>query len=333
MAGLLADAPLTGSDPDHQVKCLATELLHRGTVEIAAGIHVHFVAEQIKMSGVGHELDCRHKRKIGDGAIAGGEKNEVAAAACLTGDAFQIVAGTIHEIEARHLHRLGVFDDIIDPDVRIFLAGRADRFQSNVIKAAEIVAPARISFDRVAVPTRALLEAIDGIEKGARRRQVFHIRKNIRLSADEFIGLGKIGAAAVADQFLCHPSDEWISGDTGESIRAAALQPHAKLLQRLRGTWKLIHRLEPGTNDLLALIESGQKISADGPELMEDMNERVIMSKHEFAEARVIDKLNAQINGQHGSDVRMSHESGERSQDEVDIVWLEFTGPFRVGDR
>jgi len=122
--------------------------------------------------------------------------------------------------------------------------------------------------------------------------------KNVGLGTDEFVGFGQVRAAAVTDQFPCHPSDKWISRYAGESIRAAALPvPTRSCFKRLRGALKLISLPAARNGMIFSPASRAGRNCAQGPELVQDVIERIGMSEQEFSKARVVDKLNAQING------------------------------------
>jgi hypothetical protein len=78
----------------------------------------------------------------GDRAAAGGEGDEVAAAGDLAGHGGRVVAGRVHEDEARLRHLLGIFVDGVERH-RAALGDGAERLFQNGGEAAGLVAEAR----------------------------------------------------------------------------------------------------------------------------------------------------------------------------------------------
>ena len=71
---------------------------------------------------------------------------------------------------------------------------------------------------------RVALEALDLLQELPCGRGIADVPEHVGLRADELVGLGQIGGAAVADDFLRDPAGKGVAGDTGEGIRAPALK-------------------------------------------------------------------------------------------------------------
>ena len=110
VAGALAHRALARGHAHAQLEGLAPELVERHPVEVAPGVHVHLVREQLVAPGRGHDLQGGHEGEVRDRAVARGEEDEVAARGHLAGDALQVVARRVHEVVAGLGHRLGVVD-------------------------------------------------------------------------------------------------------------------------------------------------------------------------------------------------------------------------------
>src|SRR5439155_25559652 len=135
--------------------------------------------------------------------------------------------------------------DLVHANVGIFFAGCAERLQGDVVQTAKIVAPAGVAFAGRAVPASPFLETLDRVESRVGSRKVSDLGENVRLSADEFIGFGEIGAAAVANEFFGDAADEGIARDAGKRVRTAALQADAEMFERLSRAAEGIHLVEP----------------------------------------------------------------------------------------
>ena len=154
VAGALSDRPLARGGPERPLEGLAAELFHRGAVEVGAGVHVHVLGEQLVAARGGDELYRRDEGEVGDRAVAGGEEDHVRARGDLSGDALQVVAGAVHEVEAALVHPLGVLDHAVDPHVGVLLHRGADGLDGDVVEPAVVVAPRRVVLGRVTVPAR-----------------------------------------------------------------------------------------------------------------------------------------------------------------------------------
>src|SRR5687767_8808915 len=165
MPGALADTARARGDFHRVVEGFHAELLHRRAVEVAPGIYVHVLRQQVPAPGGGDELDGRHERKIRDGAVTGREEDQVATRSDLAGDAFEIVARAVHEVVAGLGHALAVVDHVVETHIRVLLARRADRLDRDVVKTAKLVAAGRVTLRAVAVPGDTLLEDLDLLQE------------------------------------------------------------------------------------------------------------------------------------------------------------------------
>ena len=91
------------------------------------------------------DLDRRHKGKIGDGSVTSDKENGIAAAGHLPGNAFQVIARTVHKVETSLFERLAVLNGVVQAHVWIALARRANGLERDIVQAAKFVAPGGIA--------------------------------------------------------------------------------------------------------------------------------------------------------------------------------------------
>ena len=244
VAGVFALGLLAGGGGDQGLKRIGCDGLHRLAVEIAAGVDVHFVDQQLVPARGRRDLQRGHERKVGDRAVAGDEEDQVAARADLAGDAFEVVARAVHEREARVgevAQRLRVVDDRVEARARVLLVDGAERFERDVVEAAEPVAGGRIALGGEPVPRELRAEAVDLADERAGGGEVADVAEQVVLGAHGFVGLGQDAGAAVADGLVHERAGEGISGYAGECIGATALQGDTQPAQRLRGAGQRGH--------------------------------------------------------------------------------------------
>ena len=335
VACVLALCPAARCGREREREGLRRKRVHRLAVEVAPGIDVHLVDEQLVPPRGRRDLERGHERKIRDRAVARDEEDQVAAGCDLAGDAFEIVAGTVHENETGRgdvAQRLGVFDDRVEPCARILFMHRADGFQRDVVEAAELVSAARVALGSDAVPREIRPESFDGTEKCVRCREVAHIAQDVSLRAHDLVGLGEHAGAAVPDDFVDDAARERISRDAGECVRAAALERDAKFAHRLiraplRGNFR-----QPAAHDARALGETGGKSATQREKFMRHVRERVAVLQHECAQPRVRDRLHAVVEREHRADIWMHHEARECAQHFGGIVRLASAAALGVCD-
>ena len=332
MPGLLALRPLARRGRDRQLEGLVGERRHRLAIEVAAGVDVHLVLQQQVTLRRRGDLQRRHEREVGDRSVAGDEQHEVAARRHLAGDALEIVARAVHEIEAGRGERIGVVDDVIDRRPRILLVHRAERLQRDVVEAAQLVAAGRIALRRHAVPGQALLEALDVAQHAARNLDVARVAQHVGLGAGGLVRLAQDAGPAVADQLVHDGAGERVAGHAGEGVRAAALQRDPQPGQRLLGADVGFDGVDPAAHDLLARRQSRGQAAADAEERVPHVVERQPVLAHERLEPRVGDRLDAEIEREDRADVRVDHEAGQRAQHLGGVVRLAGPAALGVGD-
>ena len=84
-------------------------------------------------------VTTRYEGEVGYGAVARGEEDHVCSGGDLPGDALQVVARAVHEVEPALAHPLGVIYDVVDAYVRVFLPRGADGLYGDVVEPAVIV--------------------------------------------------------------------------------------------------------------------------------------------------------------------------------------------------
>ena len=82
---------------------------------------------------------------------------------------------------------------------------------------------------------RVALEALDLLQELPGGGGIADVLEHVGLRADELVGLGQIGGAAVPDDFLRHPAGKGVAGDARERIRAPALKGEAQRTCRFGG--------------------------------------------------------------------------------------------------
>ena len=163
--GPLPHRALPAGDGNGEVQRTRAQLVQRRPVQVFAGVDIHVLLQQVEARGGRHDFDGRHEGEIGDGAVAGDEEDHIAAAGHLPGDAFQVVAGAVHKIEAAAGHELAVFDDVMQRHIGMALGRRAQRLEIDIVKSAEFIAAGGIALGRLPVPADPLFEALDLAEE------------------------------------------------------------------------------------------------------------------------------------------------------------------------
>ena len=232
VAGQLALGALAGGDPQRLVEHLAGQRFHRLAVQIAAGVHVHLARQQLVARCGGDELHRRHEREVGDRAVAGHEEDQVGTGGDLAGDALQIVAGAVHEVQPRFGDRRRVVDHAGQRHVRCLLGRRSDRLQGDVVQAAQLVAPRRVAGCRLPVARGPRLEAFHLLQESGGGGPVLDRRQHVALGADQLVGLRQDGGAAGGDHLARHRAGQRVAGDAGERVGAPALQRDVQRRQR-----------------------------------------------------------------------------------------------------
>ena len=72
-------------------------------------------------------------------------------------------------------------------------------------------------------------ELLDHLEEAARGTNVAHVLQDVGFRADQFIRLGQVGAATVAQDQFRDVAGQCVAGDTREDIRAATLQRNLEM--------------------------------------------------------------------------------------------------------
>ncbi len=315
---------------EQQVKGLGRERLHRLAVEVASGVDVHLVLQQLMPARGGGELERRDEGEIRDRAIPGDEEEEIAPGADLTGDALKVIARAVHEMETGLPHGLGVVDDRLDARARVLLVHRAERLEDDVVQAAELVAGRRIRLGRDPMPREALLERLDFAQQRAGGREVAHIAQDVALAADQLIRLAQIAGAAVADHLVHERARERVAGDARERVGAPALQGDFQGADRGRRARGGIDRAQPAAHQPLALGQTRRERAVEREEGMRDRVERVAVRAHEGLQPRVVHRLGAVVEREDRADIRVHDEAGHRAQNFQRIIGFVGSAPFRV---
>ena len=332
MAGVFALGAAAAGGGEEEFEVFRDEGREVLAVEVAAGIDVHLVDEELVAPRGRGDLEGRHEREVGDGAVAGDEEEQVAAGGDLAGDALEVVARAVHEVEAGLCHRLGVIDHVVDAGAGIFLVRGAEGFEDDVVEAAKFVAGGGIGLGGDAVPREARGEGGNFFEEGTGGRDIARAAEKVGLGADDLVGLAEVARAAVADHLVHEGAGEGIAGYAGKRVGAAALEGDAEGGDRLGGARQGVGGGEPGADDALALGETGGEAAGEGEEMMRDVGERIAAFFHEVAEEGVGDGLDAVVDGEDGGDVRVRHETGETTEDLGGVVGLVGSAALGVRD-
>ena len=332
MAGVFALGAAAAGGGEEEFEVFRDEGREVLAVEVAAGIDVHLVDEELVAPRGRGDLEGRHEREVGDGAVAGDEEEQVAAGGDLAGDALEVVARAVHEVEAGLRHRLGVIDHVVDAGAGIFLVCGAEGFEDDVVEAAKFVAGGGVGLGGDAVPREARGEGGDFFEESAGGRDIARTAEKVGLGADDLVGLAEVARAAVADHLVHEGAGEGIAGYAGKRVGAAALEGDAEGGDRLGGARQGVGGGEPGADDALALGETGGEAAGEGEEMMRDVGEGIAAFFHEVAEEGVGDGLDAVVDGEDGGDVRVRHETGETTEDLGGVVGLVGSAALGVRD-
>ena len=100
----------------------------------------------------------------------------------------------------------------------------ADGFESDVVEPAQFVAAGGIAFCGLAVPGQPFLELGNKVEKGLGGGQIAGVLQEIGLGTNELVGLGEVGASAIADDLFGDGGGQRVAGEAGEGVGAAALE-------------------------------------------------------------------------------------------------------------
>ena len=326
-------AALPGGDGERKLEGLRPQRVHRHAVVVAPCIHVHLVCQQLEAAGGGHELERRHEGEVGDRPVPGDEQDEGGAGRHLACDALQVVAGAVHEIEAARAHGLAIVDDMVEPDLRGLLARRAERLQRDVVEAAKVVPSRGVPFRRGPVVRRVAFEALDLLQEGPCRGGIAHVLQHVGLGADQLVGLGQVGGAAVADDFLRHPAGERVAGDAGERVRAAALQREAERPRRLRRAAGGGDRGQPAFDERGCARDLRLVAALDAEEPVRHMVERVAAALHEAPQVVVAVGAGAVVGRKHGAHIGVHHEPRQHPEHLVQIVGPPGAAAFGMGHR
>ena len=307
-------------------------MIHGTTVLVGAGVHVHVVGQQVEALGSGDDLNRRHERKVGDRAVAGDEENHVAAGGHLARDALQIVTRAVHEIEPGFHHRLAVLDGAIESNGGVSLSCRADRFEYDVVETTKLVAARRVALSGYPVTAGALLKALDHGQEPLCRREVAHIGQDVRFGADELVGLGQVGSAAVTDELTRHPSRQRITGDAGERVGTPALEGELHPAQRYGRAAFLLHVRQPLSDLILGLPPPDLERGIYRHVGMRELLNRIVVLPHVLLQVPVRHLLGAVVDGQHRTDVWMNTESGKRSQQQLSVVGRGVSTALSMGE-
>ena len=273
-----------------------------------------------------------HEREICDRTVASDEEDEVAAGGDLAGDAFEVVAGSDHEIETGRVEGRGVVGDEIESRARVLFVHGTERLDCDVVETAEFVAAGGIVFRRDPVPAKARLKFRDAVHELPRRPKIADAFHDVGFGADRLVDFSEHAGAAVADGFVHDGSGEGIAGYAGEGIGPAALERDAQRGEGLGGAACGGDDWQPAAHDFLALGEGGGETAANREKGVRHIVEGVAAVAQEGGEAGVGDGLDTVVDGEHGADVGMHHETGERAEDLEGVVGFAGTAALGVGD-
>ena len=90
------------------------QLVHRRAIQVGPGIDIEIPRPAIGSAPrVVTILIVGTKGKVGDGAVASDKEDGVTAAGHLPGNAFQVVARTVHKVETSPFERLAVLNGVV----------------------------------------------------------------------------------------------------------------------------------------------------------------------------------------------------------------------------
>ena len=197
----------------------------------------------------------------------------------------------------------------------------------------KVVAPGRIALGRGPVVRRVALEAFDLPEELSGGGGIADVLEHVGFRADELVGLGQVGAAPVADDFLRDPAGKGVAGDAGERIRAAALKGEPQRAGRLGGAARGGDFRQPAFDECDRPRSLLLVAALDTVEGMEHMCERVAAPVHEPLHVVVGVRARTVVDREHRAHVGVHHEPREHSQQVVEIVRASGAAALGVGHR
>ena len=143
---------------------------------------------------------------------------------------------------------------------------------------------------------------------------------------------GEHAGAAVADGLVHDGAGEGITGYAGKRIGPAALERDAQRGKWFGGAALGGYGRQPAAHDFLALGEGGGETAANREKGVRHIVEGVAAVAQEGGEAGVGDGLDTIVDGEHGADVGVHHETGERAEHLEGVVGFAGTAALGVGD-
>ena len=208
----------------------------------------------------------------------------------------------------------------------------AKRLDRDVVETAEFVAAGGIVFGRDAVPAEARLKFRDPVHELPRRAKIADAFHDVGFGADGLVDFREYTGAPVADGLVHDGAGEWITGYAGKGIGPAALERDAQRGKRFGGAALGGYDRQPAAHDFLTLGESGGEPGADREKRVRHTVERVATIAQEGGEAGVGDGLDTIVDGEHGADVGVHHEPGERAEYLEGVVGFARAAGLGVGD-
>ncbi len=141
-----------------------------------------------------------------------------------------------------------------------------------------------------------------------------------------------VGASITCDP-RGNPARERIARDTGEGVRATALQGHLEPREWLVGACEAVDYREPIADHALGAPELSRYLVLDGQEVVPDVSERIALRGHVVAQLKVAVAVARVVDREHRADVRMDHEARQRAKHELKVVRHPLHAALCVRDR
>ena len=177
------------------------------------------------------------------------------------------------------------------------------------------------------------LEVLDLLQERPGRGGIAHVLQHVGLGADEFVGLGQVRGAAVADHLLRHPAGECVAGDAGEGVRAAALERKAEVACRLRRAFGRGNVRQPALDQRRRARDLVLEPALDAEERVWHVVERVTSPLHEPPQVIIAVGAGTVVGGKHRAHVGMHHEAREHAQHVAEIVGPPAAAALGMGHR
>ncbi|CCJ77925.1 hypothetical protein BN135_2989 [Cronobacter muytjensii 530] len=182
------------------------------------------------------------------------------------------------------------------------LLGAAERFLFKRGDAPGFVARRRVFVNRLVVGDKVLFEVVHHGDGFLKRRFITAVAHQNTLRAEHLRYFGQHRGAAVGNHVVGETPQHRVGSDTGQAVRAAALQPKLQLAEFTRLASVMTHRLIQRVEMLKARLHFIVLVLAN-----HKMHARRVESAQRVAKRVHLIVLTAQTNHQHRPGIRVTH--------------------------